>query len=290
MTGKIVYFAGNIVYRSTDWGKTWTAISGDLSKNDKSRQGNAGGPILKENTVAEYYGTVYSFAESPAQAGVLWAGTDDGNLQVSQNGGQTWTNVTPNVTGVGPDAVVSGIEASRTAAGTAYAAFERRMSDDFKPYVYKTTDFGRTWTNIAGNLPAANWVQTVREDPKNPNLLYVGTELGLYVSWSGGTQWTRLHLKNFPAVAVHEVIVHPRENDLILATHGRAGLGVRRCVANPADDARDCFTTGTPVSHARRHAIQYRRPVVGLGTQAVPRRQHALRCAHHLLVRHQTGR
>jgi hypothetical protein len=141
---------------------------------------------------------------------------------VSQNGGQSWTNVAPNVSGVGPDAVVSGIEASRTAAGTAYAAFERRMSDDFKPYLFKTTDFGRTWTNIAGNLPAANWIQTVREDPKNPNLLYAGTELGLYVSWTGGNNWTRLHLKNFPAVAVHEVIVHPRENDLILATHGRA--------------------------------------------------------------------
>ena len=219
---KIVYFAGNIVYRSTDWGKTWTAISGDLSKNDKSRLGDAGGPILKENTVAEYYGTVYSFTESPVQAGVLWAGTDDGNLQVSQNAGQSWTNVAPNVSGVGADAVVSGIEASRTAAGTAYATFERRMSDDFRPYVYKTTDFGRTWANITGNLPAANWVQVVREDPKNPNLIYVGTELGLYVSWTGGTNWTRLHGKNFPAVAVHEVIVHPRENDLIVATHGRA--------------------------------------------------------------------
>src|SRR4026209_1961153 len=125
-----VYFAGNIVHRSTDWGKTWTAISPDLSKNDKSRQGDAGGPVLKENTVAGNYGTVYTFAESPVQRGVLWAGTDDGNLQVSQNGGQAWTNVTPNVAGVGPDAVVSGIEASRTAAGTAYATFERRMSDD----------------------------------------------------------------------------------------------------------------------------------------------------------------
>ena len=219
---RVVYFAGNLVYRSTDWGKSWTAISGDLSKNDRSRQGDAGGPILKENTVAEYYGTVYSLAESPVQKGVLWAGTDDGNVQLTQDDGRTWTNLTPNVAGVGPDAVVSGIEASRTAAGTAYVTFERHMMDDYRPYVYRTTDFGRTWTNITGNLPATAYVQVVREDPKNANLLYVGTELGLYASWSGGTSWTRLHLKNLPSVSVHEIVVHPRDNDLVLATHGRA--------------------------------------------------------------------
>jgi photosystem II stability/assembly factor-like uncharacterized protein len=219
---KVVYFAGNIVYRSTDWGRTWTAISPDLSKNDKSRQGDAGGPVLKENTVAEYYGNVYSLAESPVQAGVIWAGTDDGNLQVTQDDGKTWTNVASNVPGVGPDAVVSGVEPSRAAAGTAYASFERRMSDDFRPYVFKTTDFGRTWTNITGNLPATAYVQVVREDPRNPRLIYAGTELGLYASWTGGGDWTRLHLKNLPSVAVHEVLVHPRENDLVLATHGRA--------------------------------------------------------------------
>ncbi|MCC6929795.1 MAG: hypothetical protein IT359_12515 [Gemmatimonadaceae bacterium] len=219
---RVVYFAGSVIYRSSDWGKTWTTISGDLSKNDKSRQGDAGGPILKENTVAEYYGNVYSFAESPVQKGVLWAGTDDGNVQVSQDDGKTWVNVAPNVAGVGADAVVSGVEPSRAAAGTAYVTFERHMMDDYRPYVYKTTDFGKTWTNITGNLPSSAYLQVIREDPRNPNLLYAGTELGLYVSWSGGTAWTRLHLKNLPSVAVHEVLVHPRENDLILATHGRA--------------------------------------------------------------------
>lgn len=219
---RVVYFGGSTLFRSTDWGRTWAALGGDLSKNDKSRQGNAGGPILKENTVAEYYGTIYSFAESPARKGVLWAGTDDGNLQVSQDDGKTWTNVAPNVPGMGPDAVVSGIEASRTAAGTAYATFERHMSDDFKPYVFKTTDFGRTWTNITGNLPANAYAQVIREDPRNPNLLYYGSEYGLFASWTGGTQWTKLSLKNLPNVSVHEVLVHPRENDLIVATHGRA--------------------------------------------------------------------
>ena len=219
---RVVYFAGNIVFRSNDWGKTWTKISGDLSKNDKSRQGDAGGPILKENTVAEYYGNVFSLAESPVQKGVLWAGTDDGNLQLTQDDGKSWTNVASSVPGVGADAVVSGVEPSRTAAGTAYVSFERRMMDDFRPYVYKTTDFGKTFVNITGNLPATNYVQVIREDPRNPNLLYAGTELGLYASWSGGTTWTRLHLKNLPSVAVHEILVHPRDNDLVLATHGRA--------------------------------------------------------------------
>ncbi|MEO7963294.1 MAG: hypothetical protein ABIT38_05220, partial [Gemmatimonadaceae bacterium] len=219
---RIVYFGGNIVFRSSDWGKTWTKISPDLSKNDKSRQGDAGGPILKENTVAEYYANVYSLAESPVQKGVIWAGTDDGNLQITQNDGKSWSNVAPNVPGVGPDAVVSGIEPSRTAAGTAYVTFERHMMDDYKPYVFKTTDFGRTWSNIGGNLPVSNYVQVIREDPKNTNLLYVGSELGLYASWSGGNSWTRLHLKNLPSVAVHEILIHPRDNDLVLATHGRA--------------------------------------------------------------------
>ncbi|MBM4194001.1 MAG: sialidase [Gemmatimonadetes bacterium] len=221
--GKVVYFAGNIVYRTTDWGKTWTAISPDLSKNDKSKQGDAGGPILKENTVAEYYANVYSLEESPVRAGVIWAGTDDGNVQVTQDGGRTWTNVAANIPGVGPDAVISAVEPSRRDAGTAYVGIERRMSDDFKPYVFKTTDYGRTWTNITGNIPATAYVQVVREDPKNTNLIYVGTELGLYANWNGGTgDWTRLHLGNMPSVAVHEVRVHPRDNDLIVATHGRA--------------------------------------------------------------------
>ena len=221
--GKIVYFGGNIVFRTSDWGRTWSAISPDLSKNDKSRQGDAGGPVLKENTVAEYYGTVYSLEESPVKRGVIWAGTDDGNVQVTQDDGKSWVNVTANVAGVGSDAVVSAVEPSHKDAATAYVAFERRMMDDFKPYVFRTTDYGRTWTNITGNIPANAYVQVVREDPKNNNLVYVGTELGLYVNWNGGTgDWTKLHLANLPAVAVHEVRVHPRDNDLIVATHGRA--------------------------------------------------------------------
>ena len=221
--GNVVYFAGNIVFRTADWGKTWTPISPDLSKNDKSRQGDAGGPVLKENTVAEYYGTVYSLEESPVKKGVIWAGTDDGNVQVTQDDGKTWVNVAGNISGVGPDAVVSAVEPSHKDAGTAYVALERRMMDDFKPYVFKTTDFGKTWTNISRNIAPNAYVQVVREDPKNNNLIYVGTELGLFVNWNAGTgDWTKLHLGNLPNVAIHEVRVHPRDNDIILATHGRA--------------------------------------------------------------------
>jgi photosystem II stability/assembly factor-like uncharacterized protein len=218
--GKTVYFAGNVVFRSRDFGLHWEAISPDLTTNDPEKQKVAGGPVFTENTTAEYHCTIISLAESPKEPGVLWAGTDDGKLQVSRDGGQGWANVIP--TGMKPFSPVSHVEASRTAAGTAYAAFDRHMFDDFKPYVFKTTDFGKTWTNVSGNLPERAYVQVVREDPRNPSVLYAGTEIGLYVSWTGGGTWTRLHLKNLPPVSIHDILVHPRDNDLILATHGRA--------------------------------------------------------------------
>ncbi|MFP5354824.1 MAG: hypothetical protein ACLGIK_06660, partial [Gemmatimonadota bacterium] len=145
---------------------------------------------------------------------------DDGNLHVTRDDGATWTRVDRNVPGVGPEAVVSHVEASRTAACTAYATFERKFMDDLKPYVFKTADCGATWSNIGGNLPEGAYLQVLREDPRNPNVLYAGTETGLYVSVAGGNDWFRLG-GNLPVVPVHEVIVHPRENDLIVATHGR---------------------------------------------------------------------
>jgi photosystem II stability/assembly factor-like uncharacterized protein len=218
--GKVVYFGGNVLFRSTDWGKSWQAISPDLSRNLKDRLGDAGGPVLKENTTAEYYGNIYSVAESPVQAGVIWAGTDDGVLQLTRDGGTTWTNVTAAL-GIAADGVISGVEASRTAAGTAYVTVERHMMDDYQPYVLKTTDFGRTFTRIDAGLPAHAYPHVIREDPRNPRLVYLGTETGLFASWTGGGDWVPLGLRNLPAVAVHEVLVHPRENDLIVATHGR---------------------------------------------------------------------
>ena len=220
--GKTLFFGGNVVFKSTDFGKTWEQISPDLTTNDPEKQKDAGGPVAFENSTAEYHTTIISLAESPVQRGQIWAGTDDGNLQVTTDGGKTWANVVRNVRGLGANSAVSHVEPSRTNASVAYASFDRHMLDDFRPYVFKTTDGGQRWSNITGNLPPTAYVQIVREDPKNTNLLYAGTELGLFVSYNGGQNWTRLELKNLPHVAVHDIKIHSRDNDLILATHGRS--------------------------------------------------------------------
>jgi photosystem II stability/assembly factor-like uncharacterized protein len=216
-----VYFGSNVLFKSTDFGKTWETISPDLTTNDPEKQKSVG-TMWTENTTAEYHCTIIRIAESPKQAGVIWAGTDDGNLQVTNDGGKHWSNVTGNAPGVPKFAEIAWIEPSRTAAGTAYVAFEHHWFDDFHPYIYKTTDFGKTFTNITGNLPQNDYLWVVKEDPKNPQLLYAGGELGLQVSFTGGSQWVRLHLKNLPPVAVRDIVIHPRENDLILGTHGRS--------------------------------------------------------------------
>jgi photosystem II stability/assembly factor-like uncharacterized protein len=217
-----VYFGGNVVFKSTDFGKTWEQISPDLTTNDPEKQKDAGGPVAFENSTAEYHTTIISLAESPLQKDQIWVGTDDGNLQVSNDGGKNWTNIVRNVGGIGANSPVSHIELSRTSPQVAYVAFDRHMLDDFRPYVFKTSDGGKTWQSVSSNLPAKAYVQVVREDPKNPTLLYAGTELGLFVSHTGGSEWNRLNLKNLPNVSVHDILVHPRDNDLILATHGRS--------------------------------------------------------------------
>jgi len=217
-----VYVGGNVVFKSTDFGLTWKIISPDLTTNDPNKQQTAGGPAWTENTTAEYHCTIISLAESPLQPGVLWAGTDDGHLHVSLNGGESWKNVIENVPRVPPNSPVSHLESSRTSAGVAYCSFDRHMLDDFSPYVYKTSDFGRTWTNVTGNLPDKAYVWVVKEDSKNSNVVYAGTELGLYVSLNGGKNWMSLRLKNLPTVAVHDILIHPRDNDLIIGTHGRS--------------------------------------------------------------------
>ena len=217
-----IYFAGNVVFRSPDFGKTWEQISPDLTTNDPEKLKDAGGPIAFENSTAEYHSTIISIAESPVQKGQVWVGTDDGNLQLTSDGGKNWTNLIRNIAGVGANSPVSHVEPSRTSATVAYIAFDRHMFDDFRPYIFKTTDGGKSWTSISGNLPAKAYVQVVREDPKNTSLLYAGTELGLFISYNGGREWIPLNLKNLPNVSVHDLIVHPRENDLIVATHGRS--------------------------------------------------------------------
>lgn len=217
-----VFFGGNAVFKSTDFGKTWEEISPDLTTDDPEKQKEAGGPIAFENSTAEYHCTIISLAESPVKPGMIWAGTDDGNLQLTTNGGRDWTNLIKNVPGLSPNSPVSHVEPSRTGGEVAYAAFDRHMLDDFRPYIFKTNDGGRTWRNISGDLPSKAYVHVVREDPKNTGLVYAGTELGLFVSYSGGSRWIRLNLKNLPHVSVHDILIHPRENDLILATHGRS--------------------------------------------------------------------
>jgi photosystem II stability/assembly factor-like uncharacterized protein len=217
-----VYLAGNAVFKSTDFGISWTQISQDLTTNNKERLKDAGGPVFPENTSAEYFCTIISLAESPIQRDMIWSGSDDGVLQMTTDGGKNWTNISKNVSGISADSSVSHIELSRVNASTAYVSYDRHKFDDYKPYIFKTTDGGKSFSNISGNLPANAYVWVVREDPKNPNLLYAGTEIGLYASWDNGKNWSELNMKNFPRVAVHDIVIHPRENDIILATHGRS--------------------------------------------------------------------
>jgi photosystem II stability/assembly factor-like uncharacterized protein len=220
---KTVYFGGNVLFKTTNRGQSWEVISPDLTTNDKSKQQSSGGPVVTDNTAAEFHCTILTIAESPVKAGVIWVGTDDGNIQVTQDGGRTWKNVVWNLTkgtGLPANAWVPTIEASHFDAGTAYVAVDRHRDDDFAPYAFKTTDFGQTWTAIKGNLPPKGYVHVVREDPKNRTLLFLGTEEGIYASWDGGGRWVSIR-NNLPPVAVRDLKVHPRDNDLIIGTHSR---------------------------------------------------------------------
>ncbi len=217
-----VWFAGNVVYKSTDFGKNWTKVSDDLTKANPERLKDAGGPIFTENTAAEYFATILSLDESPLKKDVVWVGTDDGNLQITNDGGKNWSNITSNLPNVPADSSISHVELSNHNANTAYIAIDRHKFDDYKPYVFKTTDGGRTFRNITGNITKNAYVHVVREDLKNPNIIYAGTELGIFVTYNGGGSWMELNMKNFPKVAVHDIVLHPRENDIILGTHGRS--------------------------------------------------------------------
>jgi photosystem II stability/assembly factor-like uncharacterized protein len=216
---KIVYTGGNYLFKTVDGGHSWKIISPDLSTNDPEKQKDSGGPITPDNTGAEIHCTILTIAESSIKAGVIWCGTDDGNVQVTKDGGQTWKNVVKNIKDLPPNTWCSRIEASHFDESTAYAAFDGHRQDDYNTYLYKTTDFGKTWTSLKGNLPFG-WIHVVREDLVNPNLLYVGLEFGLFASLDKGITWFSLQ-NNLPRVAVRDIAVHPRENDLIIGTHGR---------------------------------------------------------------------
>jgi photosystem II stability/assembly factor-like uncharacterized protein len=212
-----LYYAGEVLFKTTDEGKSWTIISPDLTRNDKSKQQSSGGPITKDNTGVEVYDTIFSVVESPVQKDLIWAGSDDGLMHLTRDGGGHWDNVTPKAM---PEwATVSMIEASPTDAGTAYVAVERHKMDDFAPYIFKTSDFGKTWTSLVNGIPKDDYVHAVRVDPKRKGLLYAGTERGVYVSFDDGANWQPLQL-NLPMAPIYDLIV--KNDDLAVATHGRA--------------------------------------------------------------------
>ena len=214
---KTLYFAGEVLFKTTDNGMSWSIISPDLTRNDKSKEAASGGPITKDNTGVEVYDTIFSVVESPVQKDLIWAGTDDGLVHLTRDGGQHWENVTPKAM---PEwGTVSMIEASSRDAGTAYMAVERHKMDDFAPYVFKTTDFGKTWTKLIGGLPSNNYVHAVRTDPAHAGLLFAGTEQGVYVSFDDGNKWQPMQI-NLPMSPVNDLIV--KNNDLVIATHGRS--------------------------------------------------------------------
>ncbi len=213
----VIYTAAQNVFKSTDQGHSWTPISPDLTRNDKEKQKPSGGDITLDITSVEYYDTVFALAESPLQKGMLWAGSDDGLIHLTRDDGKTWDNVTPK--GMPEWSMVSIIEASPHDAGTAYAAIDRHKLDDFNPFIYKTHDFGKTWTLISSGIPAGSYVRSVREDPKAKGLLYAGTETGVYFSADDGAHWQALQL-NLPTTPIHDLAV--KDNDLVAATHGRS--------------------------------------------------------------------
>ena len=214
---KTLYFAAQVLFKSTDEGTSWQVISPDLTRNEKSKQVASGGPITKDNTGVEVYDTIFSVVESPVQKDLIWTGSDDGLVQLTTDGGKNWTNVTPKAM---PEwGTVSMLEASAYNAGTAYVSVQRHKMDDFAPYIFRTTDFGKTWTSLTSGIPADAFVHAVREDKKRKGLLYAGTERGVFFSWDDGGTWQSLQ-GNLPVSPVYDLITHA--NDLIVATHGRA--------------------------------------------------------------------
>jgi photosystem II stability/assembly factor-like uncharacterized protein len=218
--GRTVYLGGNHVFKSVDGGSRWRAISADLSNNDPETTRPDTGGLTPDSTGAETHATVVSLSESPLVPGVLWAGTDDGNVWVTKNDGGTWTKVSSAIPGVPAKLWVSDVDASPHAPGTAYVCFDGHRSDNFETWIFKTTDYGATWTNIGKTMPANQPVHVLTADRRNPRLVFVGTEFGVFVTLDGGVSWRPL-MNGMPTVAVHDLVVHPRDNDLIAGTHGR---------------------------------------------------------------------
>lgn len=216
----VVYLGGNHLFKSLDKGDRWQVISPDLSVDDPVKTSRETGGLTRDVSGAENYGTIVAISESPLVPGILWVGTDDGNVQLSQDGGANWKNVRARVPGVPDGLWVSRLEASHFDAQAAYLTFDGHRSDDFRPWVFKTIDSGQHFIDIGRGIPSNQPVYVIREDGKNPNLLFAGTEFGVYYSLDGGLSWANLSL-NLPTVAVHDLYIHPRDGDLIAGTHGR---------------------------------------------------------------------
>jgi len=218
-----VYLGAQFLFRSSDFGQTWDRISPDLTTNDPAKQKQElSGGVTVDNSAAETHTTIYAICESPKDPDVIWVGTDDGNLQLTRDGGRTWTNVVKNVRGLPKFAWVSSLDAGHFDAGTVYATFDLHTFGDMRPYVYGSHDFGKTWTPlIAPQSPVRGYAHVVKEDLVDPQLLFLGTEFGLWVSPDRGAQWAQYKGGDLPSVAVRDLAIHPRDNDLVIATHGR---------------------------------------------------------------------
>ena len=217
----VLYVAGNHLFRSTDEGSTWEEISPDLTRNEPSTLGPSGGPITRDNTSAEFYATIFTAVESPHERGTFWVGTDDGLVHLSRDGGKTWENITPPelTSPAGEWALISVIDVSPHDAATAYLAATRYKLDDTRPYLYKTSDYGKTWTRITNGIPENDFTRVIREDPGCRGLLYAGTETGLYISFDDGEHWEPFQT-NLPVCPIHDLII--QGTDLIVGTHGRS--------------------------------------------------------------------
>ena len=216
-----LYCAANVLFKSTDEGSSWTIISPDLTRNDKSKQASSGGPITKDNTSIEYYDTIFTVMESPVQAGTIWTGSDDGLVQLTRDGGKNWSNVTP-PSSIMPEWIqINSLEASPHDPATAYVAATMYKFDDNKPYLYKTTDYGKTWKKITNGIPDTTFTRVIREDPNKRGLLYAGTETGMYISFDAGEHWQSFQL-NLPVVPITDLAIQKRDKELVVATQGRS--------------------------------------------------------------------